>query len=123
MPSDSDRARALLAYANYAKVANALLVSRAAVAEWAKGRSVTPYRLRQLEQLLRPDLQTQKDAPPEWAGRIEGLVRAIAAATPGVQLDEVEETIRRVDELERSQQQHGESHRTGDHGIRGGSAK
>ena len=77
MPSDGDRARALLAYANYAKVATALLVSRAAVADWAKGRSVTPYRLRQLEQLLRPDLQTKEAAPPEWAERLEQKVDAI----------------------------------------------
>lgn len=79
MPSDGDRARALLTYANYAKVATALLVSRAAVADWAKGKSVTPYRLRQLEQLLRPDLQTKEAAPPEWAERLEAKVDAIYA--------------------------------------------
>jgi transcriptional regulator with XRE-family HTH domain len=67
---EGDRARTLLAYANYAKVAEALLVSRASVAGWAKGRNVTPYRLRQLEQLLRPDLQIEEAAPPTWVERL-----------------------------------------------------
>ena len=71
MASDSDRARALLTYANYAKVATALQVSRTAVAEWAKGRSVNPFRLRQLEQLLRPDLQIEEAPQPTWAGAME----------------------------------------------------
>ena len=125
VPSDAERARSLLAYANYAKVAAALLVSRAAVADWAKGKSVTPYRLRQLEQLLRPDLQTHENAAPleeERLGRIERLVTAIAAATPGVVLEEVEAVIQRVDEIERSRPQPDESHQTGGPGIRGGSA-
>lgn len=77
MPSDADRARSLLAYANYAKVAAALLVSRATVADWAKGKSVTPYRLRQLEQLLRPDLEIAKAPPPDWARALQQRVDAI----------------------------------------------
>ena len=68
----------MLRYANYAKVAEALLVSRASVADWAKGKSVTPYRVRQLEQLLRPDLQAQQERPPAWA---EGLVDDAIART------------------------------------------
>ena len=71
MASEGERAKALLTYANYAKVAAALQVSRVSVAEWAKGKSVTPYRLRQLEQLLRPDLQVAKEPQPEWAGAME----------------------------------------------------
>lgn len=77
MPSDGDRARALLAYANYAKVGVALRVSRATVADWAKGQSVTPYRLNQLEQLLRPDLQTKEAAPPQWVERLMAGVMAL----------------------------------------------
>jgi DNA-binding transcriptional regulator YdaS (Cro superfamily) len=46
--------RRLLRYANFAKVANALGVSRASVAEWAKGHNVSPYRLQQIESLLIP---------------------------------------------------------------------
>ena len=79
MPSDADRARSLLAYANYAKVAGALLVSRATVADWAKGKSVTPYRLRQLEQLLRPDLDIAKAPPPDWARALQETVDSIHA--------------------------------------------
>ena len=78
VPSDAERAVAMLRYANYAKVAEALLVSRASVADWAKGKSVTPYRVRQLEQLLRPDLQAQQESPPAWA---EGLVDDAIART------------------------------------------
>lgn len=86
VPTDAERARTLLTYTNYQKVADALHVSRAAVADWAKGRSVTPYRVRQLEQLLRPDLQLEETAPPEWARRLQaemvlqvaGLIRAVA---------------------------------------------
>ena len=74
MPSDAERAVAMLRYANYAKVAEALLVSRASVADWAKGKSVTPYRVRQLEQLLRPDLQAQQERPPAWAEGLEGRI-------------------------------------------------
>lgn len=79
--TDGERAQALLTYANYAKVGEALRVSRASVAEWAKGRSVTPYRLRQLEQLLRPDIETEEARPPQWAAGLEArLVTAIGAA-------------------------------------------
>lgn len=79
MSTEGDRARTLLTYANYAKVAGALHVSRAAVADWAKGMSVTPYRLHQLEQLLRPDLQTQKEAAPPWAERLEDKLDQVVA--------------------------------------------
>lgn len=44
----------LLQYANLAKVASALNVSRQSVADWARGKNVTPFRLRQVEDLLRP---------------------------------------------------------------------
>lgn len=68
--SDAERAVALLRYANYAKVAAALDVSRATVAEWAKGRGVNPLRARQLEQLLRPDIQATDEDYPRWAGAL-----------------------------------------------------
>lgn len=44
----------LLRYANLSKVAAALAVSRQSVADWARGRNVTPFRLHQVEDLLRP---------------------------------------------------------------------
>jgi transcriptional regulator with XRE-family HTH domain len=75
----------MLRYANYAKVADALQVSRAAVADWAKGRSVTPYRVNQLEQLLRPDLDIEK-RPPGWA---EGLVADVDAIRRGVESEAI----------------------------------
>jgi hypothetical protein len=69
VPTDAERAVSLLTYASHTKVANALQVSKTTVGKWAKGR-VTPYRLNQLEQLLRPDLEMQKAAPPGWAERL-----------------------------------------------------
>ena len=87
MASEGDRAIALLRYANYQKVGRALHVSRSAVADWAKGKSVTPYRLHQLEQLLRPDLQIEESAPPDWAERL--LVGVMALETKG-QVSEAE---------------------------------
>ena len=95
MASEGDRAKALLTYANYAKVAAALQVSRTAVAEWAKGQSVTPYRLRQLEQLLRPDLQIEEPPPPEWARAMHAeLVEMILANRETVTQALAEETAR-----------------------------
>lgn len=67
--ADSDEMRDLLAYAAYNKVAAALTVSRNTVSLWAKGRNVTPYRLRQVRDLLRPE--TVKEPQPEWAGAME----------------------------------------------------
>ena len=52
--TDVQRMAELLQYANLAKVASALNVSRQSVADWARGRNVTPFRLRQVEDLLRP---------------------------------------------------------------------
>ena len=87
--SDGDRAKTLLTYANYAKVAGALLVSRAAVADWAKGRSVTPYRLRQLEQLLRPDLDTEIP-PPGWAAALgDEIAQKVVERLSGVTAQEL----------------------------------
>jgi transcriptional regulator with XRE-family HTH domain len=62
----------LLAFANYSKVAEAIGVKRAAVANWAAGRHVTPGRLEQVRALY----GTTKEAPrPDWA---EGLEDRIA---------------------------------------------
>jgi transcriptional regulator with XRE-family HTH domain len=62
----------LLAFANYSKVAEAVGVKRAAVANWAAGRHVTPGRLEQIRALY----GTTKETPrPEWA---EGLEDRIA---------------------------------------------
>ena len=68
----------------------------------------------------------EETAPPETAERlerIEGLVRAIAAVTPGIELEQVEEVVARVDELERSRPQRDAERRRGDRRTRGGSAK
>jgi transcriptional regulator with XRE-family HTH domain len=71
---NADRAemQRLLAFANYSKVAEAIGVKRAAVANWAAGRHVTPGRLEQVRALY----GTTKEAPrPDWA---EGLEDRIA---------------------------------------------
>ena len=49
-----ERMKGLLAYANLAKVAAAIGVSRQTVAHWARGLDVNPRRLHQVEDLLRP---------------------------------------------------------------------
>lgn len=58
----------LLRYANYSRVAKALNVSKNAVSEWAHGRDVSPYRVRQVRDLLRPP--QPEPQPPEWAERL-----------------------------------------------------
>ena len=57
----------LLRYANFSKVATALQVSRSAAARWSQGKDVTPQRLRQVEDLLRP---AGPDDLPEWTKRL-----------------------------------------------------
>jgi transcriptional regulator with XRE-family HTH domain len=101
VPSDAERAASLLTYCNYQKVADALRVSRASVADWAKGRSVTPYRLRQLEQLLRPDLEIEEAAPPEWAERLANktVERVLSALPTPERLRRMEMLIDRLEEL------------------------
>lgn len=70
--TDTERMVDLLTYANRAKVADALRVSRASVSRWAKGKDVTPYRVRQVEQLLRPERPAA--GVPTWAVRLlEGM--------------------------------------------------
>ena len=51
----------LLRYANRTKVAAALGVSPQSTSQWAKGRDVTPFRLRQVEDLLRPQRAGEAD--------------------------------------------------------------
>jgi hypothetical protein len=64
--SDAGEMRDLLTYASYAKVGAALGVSRNSVSRWARGLDVTPYRLDQVRQLLRPP-QPQDETEPQWA--------------------------------------------------------
>lgn len=66
----------LLRYAQYIRVAEALGVSRNIVSKWAKGRSVTPYRVRQVRELLTFGPQTKESPPPHWA---TGLVNDVPA--------------------------------------------
>jgi hypothetical protein len=66
-------------------------------------------------------LDTTKEAAPrieERLDRIEGLARAIAAATPGIRMDEVEAVVAELEQLE---QQPVESPQTKGSGTRGGS--
>lgn len=80
MTEDRDREemQKLLAYANFSKVAEAIGVKRAAVANWAAGRHVTPARLEQVKALYGLPVAsqgTQKEPPePAWLG---GLVREV----------------------------------------------
>jgi transcriptional regulator with XRE-family HTH domain len=71
----------LLRYARYVRVAEALGVSRNVVSQWAKGRSVTPYRLQQVRELLTG--QHKEAAPPDWAERLERKLDVLVA-TAGV---------------------------------------
>lgn len=111
----TERMAALLQYANYQHVGDALGVGRAAVQKWAKGKNVGARQVEQVERLYLSALglpDAKKEAAPdipERLERIERLVRAIAVATPGVKLPMVEETIARVDALEQSPQRRGAS--------------
>lgn len=64
--TDAEQMVELLTYANYAKVGAALGVSRNAVSEWARGNDVTPYRVRQVRDLLRPP-SASDGSEPQWA--------------------------------------------------------
>lgn len=76
---DRDEMQKLLAYANFSKVAEAVGVKRAAVANWAAGRHVTPARLEQVRALyglpVTPEGQQKETPRPEWA---EGLADDVA---------------------------------------------
>lgn len=65
--ADADAMIDLMRYASQAKVAVALGVSKTTTGDWAKGRGVTPFRLRQVRDLLRPETV---DAPPMWVERL-----------------------------------------------------
>jgi transcriptional regulator with XRE-family HTH domain len=71
---DADRSemQRLLAFANYSKVAEAIGVKRAAVANWAAGRHVTPGRLDQVRALYGI---TKEAAPSEEGAAVELLKR------------------------------------------------
>jgi len=94
---DAERMRELLRYANYAKVAAAIGVTRAAVAEWAKGRDVSPYRLHQVEELLTPG---QHESAPAWAEALAD--RAVDRILSGVLAPgQVQDVLAVIAELER----------------------
>jgi transcriptional regulator with XRE-family HTH domain len=67
--TDADEMRELLTYANLAKVGKALGVSRNTVSEWANGHNVSPMRVRQVRDLLRPP-QPQGSALPVMVKRL-----------------------------------------------------
>ena len=85
MTEDSDRAemQRLLAFANFSKVGEAVGVKRAAVANWAAGRHVTPARLKQVRALYglpaASQGTTKEAASPEWAKRLQAKVDSILA--------------------------------------------
>lgn len=62
-----------LRFANYSRIAEALDVTRYAVARWAKGRQVTPWNLQRVEELL----GITNEVAPDWA-RLMQTVNAIA---------------------------------------------
>lgn len=73
--TDADEMKALLTYANYAKVGRALGVSKTIVAEWAKGEKVNPHRLQQVRDLIRPPAASE--GPPSWVKRLLAGVMAL----------------------------------------------
>lgn len=72
--SDADEMRALLAYANYAKVGRALDVTKATVSKWAKGEGVNPRRLEQVRNLIRP---LEPEPVPQWVERVLAGLMAV----------------------------------------------
>lgn len=68
----------LLRYANRAKVAEALGVSRATTSMWARGRQVSPYRLREVEALLNPG-PDRLDAIQAGVERVENQLVTLRA--------------------------------------------
>jgi hypothetical protein len=80
----------LLAYANYSKIGKALGVGRGAVAEWAKGRNVTPYRVHQVWQLLGgggraiTEGRENYESEPSWARDLRARLEAIDAKLSGM---------------------------------------
>jgi hypothetical protein len=81
-----DRMRALLYYANSAKVARGLTdqgypVSGPTVSRWAKGQNITPRAVQLVEQLL----NAKKEAAPDW----ERLMRTMDAIAERVGADEL----------------------------------
>lgn len=74
--TEAERMGELLQYANLAKVASALNVSRQSVADWARGKNVTPFRLRQVEDLLRPQRAGESVLDPT-TGELLTEMRAI----------------------------------------------
>jgi hypothetical protein len=79
--TDAEQMIELLTYANYAKVAAALNVSRNAVSAWSRGRDVTPYRVRQVRDLLRPP-SARDETEPQWA---RALLHQMAQAAADAQ--------------------------------------
>lgn len=66
--ADAEHMIELLRYASQSKVAAALGVSKTTTGQWARGRDVTPYRLRQVRDLLRPP---EAEPPaPVWVERV-----------------------------------------------------
>jgi hypothetical protein len=70
--TDAEEMVDLMRYASQAKVAAALGVSRTTTGHWAKGRDVTPYRVRQVRDLLRPE--TARDAAPVEGRLLAGTI-------------------------------------------------
>jgi transcriptional regulator with XRE-family HTH domain len=71
----------LMRYANAAKVADALGVSRATAARWARGESGDPLALQGVRRLF--GLDTQKEAPPSnESGAAAELLRLWTGANP-----------------------------------------
>lgn len=76
--SDADEMRELLTYANYRKVGDALGVSKTAVSQWSRGKDVTPFRVRQVRDLLRPE--TRRSAAPSMTRRLLAGIMALESA-------------------------------------------
>lgn len=108
-------------------VSRKVSVDRTRVHDWMNG-NIGIDRLGQLAYALDEPLvvsfgPTYENAAPlneERLERIERMVTAIAAVTPGVDLEEVERVSAELKPLVRKP---GESHQTEDHGIRGGAAR
>ncbi len=74
--------RSLLRYASFAEVGRALDLSRNAVSDWWNGHSITPWRLRQVRELMQRS-EHEEAAPPRWARELHAKTLKALRASQG----------------------------------------
>lgn len=81
MAEMTEQMGALLKFASYKKVADALGLDKSAVQKWAAGKNVGAHQLRSVRELYEQTfgdlLNKQKKAAPEYPGRLEVYLLAL----------------------------------------------